>query len=136
DVRRKRGDVERAASAHDPGLRAHLVIPERLTLPGRVAAVCGQVTRRAERSEQRVVDSAEAEAFGDLRIEAGRVAQFIAGHRARYDAVGADRTDAVDRICKDAVEYLGAIFLVVVPAQAACQLEPVADRVGPFAEYP
>src|SRR5438128_7219688 len=76
DIHVERGYIERRATAEQRGLPPDLVVPRLLVLPSGVAAVRGEVLRRAQRHVERIVDPTQPESPRDLSVQRERVGRL------------------------------------------------------------
>ena len=134
DVHGEQGEIEGAAAAVEGRLGADFIIPQLFVFPRVPATKSGEIRGSAQGRVERVVDAAEAEAFGNLSVQAGILGGFIAGDDPRCDAIGRDRADGRAGSGEDAVEGLNPGLVEVVPANATREVEAVVDGVGDFTE--
>ena len=128
---------DRGVELHAPGLRfeAQFVVPQGFVVVGLEGAELFEVAPGAQGGVQRVVDTAEAKALRHLRVDAHRVAERVAGHKARVETVGCGVVRLPVGIGEHAPRGEAARFLEVVPATAKGQIQAFAGGPGQLAEH-
>lgn len=132
--------VERGAVVREARLGAHFVVPCFLVQPAVAAAEGLEVLRCAQRHIERIVDSTQAKALGDLAVDVDLIGRSVAEDHPRSHAVGRscarlrNQRNAVIVVSEDAVEDLLLVLIEVVVAQAAGQTQPVGQRYSHLPE--